>query len=58
MVLMGLIYLKSFFQKNYINEVFLEIIKKHYSLWPQKLDLKNIRLIKKYVMNEFKDYNK
>ena len=49
---------KFFSKKNYINEVFFEIIKKHYSLWPQKLDLKNIRLVKKYVMNEFKDYNK
>ncbi len=49
---------KFFSKKNYINDVFSEIIKKHYSLWPQKLDLDSIKLIKKYVMDEYKVYDK
>ncbi len=48
---------KNFLKKgDYSKDVYEEIIKKHYSLWPKILSLKNIQLVKKYINSEFKKY--
>ena len=54
----------SYFSKNFLyrpknKDLFLEaVIKKHYSLWTNLVKYENIKLIKKYVINDLNKYFK
>ena len=50
---------KSFLDnKNNLSIVLDEIINKHYSLWPILKDDDNLKIIKKNILKEYKDYSK
>ncbi len=50
---------KNFLEnKNNLSIVIDEIYNKHYSLWPSLKNKKNLKIIKKYIMEEYKDYSK
>ncbi len=50
---------KSFLEdKNNLSIVLDEIINKHYSLWPILKNENNLKMIKKNILEEYKDYSK
>ncbi len=51
------IYKEFMVKKNNLKNVFNKIIEKHYSLWPDLKIKKNIQLIKKYLIYEYKKYS-